>query len=579
MKRKQWCLPVTVLVLAAIGGAILPALAQQSVSWTSVTDDRLVNAHSDPGDWLMYYRTYDGWRHSPLNQISTGNVGRLVPKWLMSLGELGNQEATPIVNNGVMIFPTGSVSRIRIFAVDAATGAVLWIHEHKHPDKLTAFSTFHPHNRGVTVYKDKVYFGTLDAKLKALDARTGKVVWEKQVADNADGDYVNLAPLVVKGKVIVGNSGPGEMGSRGFVQAFDAETGASVWKTYVVPAAGEPGNQTWAGESWRYGGGAVWVTPTYSPTTNLIYVGTGNPSPFIDTMRRGDNLYTSSAVALDADTGTMKWHFQYLPNDAWDYDTMDAHLLVKVRKDGRDVNAAMQANKLGFLFTLDQGNGKLLAVSPFVKNLDWAKGYDMSTGRPIETPGKRPTAGGPAIDLCPSLLGGRNWANAAYSPQTHLIYMPSNETCMSYKYVSDLVYRRGAPYVGIEWTLKVAGDNGGVLRAIDPNTGAIKWEWWNKAPLLWGGVLSTGGGVTFLGTWEGKLVALDSATGTPLWNFSIGTPVTGPPISYSVGGKQYVAVIAGGKDRSLIFAAKEPKLDHMKNTPLGGILAVFALPD
>lgn len=576
MRGKRWWLPVVVLTLAVLVGSAPPAVAQ---TWTSVTDERLSNAPADPSNWLMYYRTYDGWRHSPLNQISTANVGKLVPKWFISLGELGNQEATPIVNNGVMIFPTGSVSRIRIFALDAATGAVLWIHEHKHPDKLTAFSTFHPHNRGVAAYKDKVYFGTLDAKLKALEAKTGRVVWEKQVADNADGDYLNIAPLIVKGKVIVGNSGPGEMGTRGFVAAFDAETGAPGWKTYMVPAAGERGSQTWAGESWRYGGGAVWVTPTYSPQTNLIYVGTGNPSPFIDAMRKGDNLYTSSAVALDADTGAMKWHYQYIPNDAWDFDTMDAHLLVKIRKDGRDIDAAIQGNKLGYLFTLDQGNGKLLSATPFVKNLDWARGYDMSTGRPIETPGKRPVVGGPAIDMCPSLLGGRNWANAAYSPQTHLIYMPSNETCMSYKYVSDLVYRRGAPFVGVDWALKLPGDSGGVLRAIDPNTGGIKWEWSNRAPLIWGGVMSTGGGLTFLGTWEGKLVGLDSGTGTPLWNFQIGTPVSGPPITYSVGGKQYIAVIAGGKDRALIFAAKEPKLDHMKNTPLGGVLAVFGLPD
>jgi alcohol dehydrogenase (cytochrome c) len=297
-------------------------------------------------------------------------------------------------------------------------------------------------------------------------------------------------------------------------------------------------------------------------------------------MRKGDNLYTSSAIALDADTGAMKWYYQYLPNDAWDFDTHDAHVLVNIKRDGKEVKAALQPNKLGFLFTLDRTNGKLLSATPYVKHVDWAKGYDLETGKPIETPGKRPTMGGPAVDMCPSLQGGRGWAYTAYSPQTGLLYIPANEVCMSYKYVSELAYKRGTPYIGVDWSMKMPLDNMGVVRGVDVNTGEIKWEWWNKAPLFWGGILSTGGGVTFVGTWEGKLVALDSSNGKKLWEFQVGTPLTGPPISFAVGGKQYIAVIGGGKDRALIAAAKEPKLaNYMKMTPLGGILAVFALPD
>jgi alcohol dehydrogenase (cytochrome c) len=548
--------------------------------WTAVTDERLLQAGKDADHWLMYYRTYDGWRHSPLQQITTQNVGKLVPKWFMGLGEVGDQEATPVVNNGVMIFPAGSVRRIQIFAVEAATGNVLWIHEHKHPEDLTAFSTFHPHNRGVALYKDKVYFGTLDNKVKALDAKTGKVAWEQQIADNADGYFLNHAPLIVKGKVIIGTSGPGEMGIRGFVQALNADTGEKVWQTYMVPGQGEAGQNTWDGESWKYGGGAVWMTGTYDPESNLIYIGTSNPAPFIWEMRKGDNLYTSSAVALDADTGKITWHYQYLPNDAWDYDTMDAHLLINVKRDGKEVKGALQPNKLGFLFTLDRANGTLLSATPFIKHLDWAKGYDLQTGKPIENPGKRPTMGGPAVDVCPSLYGGRNWANAAYNPQTGLLYIPANEVCMSYKYVSELVWKRGTPYVGVDWTPKMPFDNAGVVRAVDVNTGEMKWEWWNKAPLVWGGLLNTAGGLTFVGTWEGKLVALDHMSGKPLWNFHLGTPVSAPPITFTAGGKQYVAVIAGGKTRALIGMVKEPKLaDHVQKTPLGGVLAVFGLPE
>jgi len=546
----------------------------------AVTDDRLLNAAKEAETWLMHYRTYDGWRHSPLNQISTQNVAKLVPKWFLALGEVGNQEATPVVNDGVMFFPAGSVRRIQIFAVDAATGKVLWVHEHKHPDDLTAFSTFHPHNRGVALYKDKVYFGTLDAKVVALDAKTGKVVWEKQVADNADGYYFNIAPMIVKGKVIIGTSGPGEMGIRGFIEALNADTGESAWRAWIVPGAGEPGSETWAGDSWKYGGGAIWITGTYDAETNLVLIGTGNPSPFIWEMRKGDNLYTSSAIALDADTGKMKWHYQYLPNDAWDFDTHDAHVLVNIKRDGKDVKAALQPNKLGFLFTLDRTNGKLLSAVPYVKHVDWAKGYDLQTGKPMENPGKRPTMGGPAVEMCPSLQGGRGWAYTAYSPQTNLLYIPANEVCMTYKYVSELVFKRGTPYIGVDWSMKMPLDNMGVVRGVDVNTGEIKWEWSNKAPLFWGGILSTGGGLTFVGTWEGKLVALDSSSGKKLWDFQVGTPLTGAPIAYAAGGKQYVAIIGGGKDRALIAAAKEPKLaDYMKMTPLGGVLAVFGAPD
>src|SRR5262249_35034367 len=250
-----------------------------------------------------------------------------------------------------------------------------------------------------------------------------------------------------------------------------------------------------------------------------------------------------------------------------DFDTMDAHMLINVKRDGKDVKATVQPNKLGFLFTLDRGNGKLLSATPFIKHLDWAKGYDLQTGKPIENPGKRPTIGGPAVDICPSLYGGRNWANAAYSPQTGFIYIPANEVCMNYKYVSELVWKRGTPYVGVDWTPKMPLDNAGVVRAVDVNTGDIKWEWWNKAPLIWGGVLNTAGGLTFVGTWEGKLVALDHTNGKPLWDFQLGTPVAAPPITYAVGGKQYVAVIAGGKTRALIGMVKEPKLaEHVKKT-------------
>jgi alcohol dehydrogenase (cytochrome c) len=571
-------LTMALCAVAVVGGVCGGSAA--TIDWQEVTDARLRQANQDGGNWLMHYRTDDGWRYSPLNQISAQNVAKLVPKWHFSLGEVGDQEAVPLVNNGVMIFPAGSTTRIRIFALDAANGGVLWVHERRYPADLTAYAVFHPNNRGVALYQDKVYFGTLDAKVVALDAKTGKVIWEKSAADYTAGYYFNAAPMIVKGKVVMGTSGPGEVGIRGFIQALNADTGAEVWKTWVAPAAGEPGSETWAGESWKYGGGAVWIAGTYDPETNLILFGTGNPSPFIWEVRRGDNLYTSSVIALDADTGQMKWYHQYVPNDAWDYDAQDAHLLINVKRDGQEVKAAMEPNKSGFLWTLDRTTGKPLAAVPYVKHLDWAKGYDLQTWKPMEVPGKRPAMGGPAVEVCPSGEGGRGWAYTTYSPQTNLLYIPASELCMSYIYGAQLVHLRGVPYVGAASTLRMPLDNAGVVRAIDVNTGTITWEWWNKAPLLWGGLLSTGGGLVFVGTWEGRLVALESTTGRPLWNFRIGTPVTAAPMTYAVGGTQYVAVIAGGKNRVLTPFSKVPKLaEDMLKVPLGGVLTVFGLPD
>jgi alcohol dehydrogenase (cytochrome c) len=300
-RLRRWIVMLIMVLLVTVPMTLLAA------EWSEVTDGRLLEADKDANNWLTYYRTYNGWRYSPLSQINAQTVKRLTPKWMLSLGEAGNQQATPLVNGDIMIItsPLGQEMN-RVYAVDVTNGRVLWKHEHKLPEELSGAVLFIPMSRGAALYKDKVYFGTLDAQLVALKAATGEVAWKTTVADYKDGYFFTMAPLAVKGKIILGTSGPGEMGPRGFIAAFDADSGQELWRTYTIPAAGEPGADTWAGESWKYGGGAVWLTATYDPALNLAFFGVGNPAPWDANLRKGDNLYTNSALALDIDIGRMK---------------------------------------------------------------------------------------------------------------------------------------------------------------------------------------------------------------------------------------------------------------------------------
>ena len=540
-----------------------------------VTDDRLLNAESDGANWLMYNRTYNGWRYSPLAQINAGTIKRLVPKWIFAGGALGEQQMTPVVNDGMMFTTSTALGWNRVHALNARTGEALWRHERKIPEDVGALVRVIPHNRGVALYRDRVIFGTLDAHLVALDAKTGAPVWETKIADYADGYFVSQAPLVVKGKVVVGIAGPGEMGPRGFVEAFDAATGKSLWRWYSIPAAGEAGSETWSADTWKIGGGAVWHTGTYDPATNLLYVGTGNPAPWIADMRRGDNLYTMSAVALDVDTGTLKWYHQYLANEAWDFDTMAEHHVIDVVRNGQSHKAVVQANKLGYVYTLDRINGKFLSAAPFVKSLTWG-GPDPATGKGVENAGLRPRMGGPPVEVCPSLLGATGWQPKVYNPKTGYLYIPSNEFCMRYSYVADLTYKKGQLFTGVTTEHFSKAEQAGVLRAFDVNQNKVVWEWSNRTPLI-SHTLSTAGDLVFQGTPEGKVVALNAKNGQELWSFSLGTPQSGGIMSYAVDGKQYLAVAAGGTLRSQVWFGKEPKWGNALKMNWSDLVVVFGL--
>ncbi len=573
---KRW-IPISVgllLLLASWGAGVV-----QAWEWAPVTDDRLLNAAKDPNNWLQYYRTQNGWSYSPLGQINTGNVKKIQVKWMMSLGELGEQQSFPMVNNGVMILTAANIPHNTAWALDAATGKLLWKWTRKTPQDLTAFARIHPQSRGVALYGNLVIVPTLDAKLIALDAKTGKEVWETAAADYKDGYYLNSPPLVAKGLLITGPAGPGEMGIRGWAAAFDAKTGKEVWRTYTVPEPGQPGSDTWAGDSWQRGGGSIWLPPTYDPETDTVFFSTGNPSPFIDSVRRGDNLYTNSVLALDRATGKMKWYFQYVPNDAWDFDTMNEQTVLTIKRDGQEIPAILSFHKPGFMYALDRRNGKLIYARKFINNTDWAEGYDMKTGRPVEAANKRPVMGGDKISMCPALLGARNWVPSSYNPQTGLVYVPTMELCMKYGYVKEIKWTRGLAYVGVAWDAVMKGENAGAIRAYNPNTGDMVWEHWVKAPPIHSGMLSTGGGLVFFQKMEGQFTALDAKTGKPLYEFNTGNLASTGPVTYAVDGKQYVAVVVGGKTRIRGWLGAERKLDHLLDMNFNGLLMVYGLPD
>lgn len=570
---------VVTLVLFTPAG--VPAL-----EWMEVTEERLLNADKEGSNWLTHHRTYNGWRYSPLAQVNTSNVGKLVPKWLFSGGGAGDQKGTPMVNNGIMVTVSidagdtvnpRTLVRQKVFALDAKTGEVLWKHEHKLPDDLTLLVRILLGPRGVAFWKDRIYYGTKDARLIALKAATGEVVWNKEIDDYKAGFYVSMAPIVVKGKIIIGISGPGEMGSRGFVQAFDAETGNSLWRTYTVPGPGEPGNDTWAAETWKIGGAAAWHHGTYDPEQNLLFYGTGNPNPWIPDLRKGDNLYANSVIALDADTGKLKWYFQSMPSEAWDLDTNQEPLVLDLTRDGKKIKTVVQANKLGYVYTLDRTNGKFISATRFVQNLNWGR-VDPRTGKPIVDREKIPTMGGPRVEVCPGLIGATAWGNRPYNPGTGLMYIPANEFCMMIGYAKELTYQRGRIHTGAMHDHLAKGDQSGVLRAYDVNANKFVWEWWNRTPLVTH-VLTTGGDLVLFGTGEGRVVALNARTGEQLWEFNVGTPISGGIMTYSVGGKQYIAVAAGGQTRSTAYYAKEPRWAHLKKVGWGDVVAVFALPD
>ena len=543
-------------------------------AYSAVTAERL--RRPADADWLMIRRSYDGWGYSPLDQITPANVGRLEPAWVFSTGVSNGHEAAPLVNNGVMVFSTPSH---RVVAVDARTGTLLWRHIHEVPEHIVGL---HPTSRGVALYGDKVFFAANDAVLVALDARTGEPVWDATVADNASGYYMTLAPLVADGKVMVGASG-GELGVRGFIAAYDPDTGRQLWRTYTVPAPGEPGSETWPkGDQWRNGGAPVWVTGNYDPQTNIAYWGTGNGGPWMGDQRPGDNLYTSSTIAIDVATGRIKGHHQYHPNDSWDWDEVSPPILVDYQRQGRTIKGLIDVARDGYLWFLERTDGPINFVdgTPFVKQ-NVFRSLDPKTGRPDVDPARQPGTG-KTVDFCPSHWGGKNWPPIAFSPKTRMIYIPANENLCGTIVGRPPTYVAGSAYTGATSSLSLApgGDHIGEVQAWNVDTGKRVWTHTYGPSANWGPMLATGGGLVFTGGTNDRMFhAFDAATGKLLWQFPTNSGITGQPSSFMIDGKQYVAVLSGwGVDaRSMQTRLNRLLPGKYPEVPEGGALWVFAV--
>jgi alcohol dehydrogenase (cytochrome c) len=542
--------------------------------YTPVTADQL-RAPGD-GDWRMIRRTYDGWGYSPLAEVTAANVARLRPVWVFSTGVLGGHEAAPIVHDGVMFVST---PQHRVLAIDARTGAPLWRYIKDVADSVIAP---HPTSRGVALYGDKVYFAANDATLVALHARTGAEAWTAKVADNRAGYYMTLAPLVADGVVMVGASG-GELGVRGFVAAYDAESGQERWRTYTVPAPGEPGSETWPqGEQWKNGGAPVWVTGNYDAKTQLAFFGTGNGGPWMGDQRPGDNLYTASTVALDVRTGQIKGHFQYHPNDSWDWDEVSPPILIDYTRNGRAVTGLVNVARNGYLWFLERSDGPIRFVhgKPFVRQTAF-RSLDPVTGRPDVDPARKPGTGKTA-DFCPSHWGGKNWPPAAFSPQTRLLYIPANENLCGTLVGRPAKYTPGSAYTGATSTLVIAdgADHIGEVQAWHVDTGQRVWTHSFPNSANWGPMLATGGGLVFSGGTNDRLFrAFDATSGKVLWEFPTNSGINGQPSSFALDNRQYIAVASGwGVDaRAMQTRLNRLQPGRFPDVPEGGAIWVFAL--
>ncbi|HVW83926.1 MAG TPA: PQQ-dependent dehydrogenase, methanol/ethanol family [Bryobacteraceae bacterium] len=499
-----------------------------------VTGDRILQSSREPGNWLTYSGNYAGHRHSPLASIDRSNVARLKPVWSYQVNSLQKLEATPLVVDGIMYL---SEPPSNVTALDTLTGRPLWRYRRTYPDDIRVCCG--QVNRGVAILDDLVFVGTVDAHVVALDAKTGAVRWDVPAADYREGYSITVAPLAVKDKIVVGMAG-GEYGVRGFLDAYDARTGKRAWRFWTVPGPGEKGSETWQGDTWKRGSATTWVTGSYDPETNLVYWGTGNPGPdWNGEVRSGNNLYSDSLLALDADTGQLKWHFQFTPHDDHDWDSTQVPVLVEGQVRGEKRKLVLLPNRNGFFYVLDRVSGQFLTGKPFVKQT-WASGLDDS-GRPLLVPGVSPSFAGVAV--WPAVSGGNNWYSPAYNPQTDLLYIAAREAGSVY-FTGDAEYLKGEQFNGGGFRSVPGEQEWGAVRALRPATGDVAWEYKLFSP-PWSGLLSTAGGLVFGGTNEGQVFALDAATGAPLWKHQTGGQARSNPISFERGGRQYIAMAMG----------------------------------
>ena len=535
-----------------------------------VTAGRLSQADKEPQNWLTYGGTYNAWRYSSLNQINISNVHRLSASWAFQFGEIeGGLQCTPLVADGLM-YAVGPNNRV--VALDAATGKLIWSFRHKFPrEQRFGYGHF---SRGLALGHGNVYLGSLDNFVVALDARTGEEVWRVNVEDSRKfGCNITGAPLVIEDMVLVGSTG-GDSAHRGHIVAFEGRTGRLRWRFNTIPGPGEKGNETWEGDSWKYGGGAAWMTGSYDPQLRLIYWGIGNPAADLyDEARQGSNLYTGCVVALKADSGEIAWYFQEIPHDVWDYDSAYECILADLPVHGSTRRLLIHPNKGGYVWVLDRTNGEFVAGWKYMENLNWSTGLDekgVPQGR------RQPVVGSPTF-ICPSWVGARSWNHASYHPNTGLLYNIGIEWCGDF-IASKIEPREGSVYLGGFVASKPPPSGKVTTRvdALDPVTGTKKWSFESKYALL-ASLLSTAGDLVFTGDPEGNFFALDARSGKKLWSFSTGSGHRGSPITYSVKGRQYIATPSGWG--SLAAGALPQFWPEAKQFTAGAAIFAFSLPD
>jgi alcohol dehydrogenase (cytochrome c) len=588
----------TKTIAGAFVGSLLMATALTPARAADMTNERMLNPQREPQNWILHHGNYQGHRFSLLKEINNDTVKNMKPVFTVALSGFqsggryaaGALEATPLVEDGIMYVPDGWGS---VYAIDVTAGKKGVIKWKMDPGTDRAWAgdvaCCGVNNRGVALWKDKVISIALDGRMFAINKQTGEVVWERKIADPAVGETLTVAPLVVRDVAIVGAAG-GEFGIRGYIEATDLNTGKMAWRTYTIPGTGEPGNETWKDgkDRWKHGGGSIWETATYDPESDTFYQGIGNAGPDYDIQYRpGDNKWAASVLAISPNDGKIKWGFQYTPQDPYDYDEISEHPIINAKVNGQDRKLVVHAARNGFFYALDRTNGSFVAGKQYVDELNWTPGLDPKTGMPLNynpnsdiqmySAGSHGMRGQPSVRTCPSNVGGKNWEPSAYNPELGVIFIPSIEGCNTIETLEqkDMEDQGGTSKARDRFTggsAKTAQRLYGSLKAVDPVTGETKASLKMDYP-NYGGALATAGNLVFLGESDGTFGAYDAKTLKQLWSFNIGTGINAPPITYSVNGKQFVAVLAGSRQNVNIYGLAP----EIKNMAPASMLYVFAL--
>ena len=531
------------------------------------SDADLRNDQATSGDITTHGMGYNNQRYSTLKKINKGNVDKMVPVWTYSLNNLHGQESQPIIFDGMMFVTTHTAT----IAIDPLTGRQIWKQDLEFASDVFKMACCGLLNRGVAIYNGKVFRSTLDAHVIAYDAKTGKQLWKMKAADYQDGHAITAAPLIANGVLMTGIAG-GEYGTRGFIDGWNPDTGAKLWRFYTTAAGTDKGADTWPGDTAMKGGAPTWLTGIYDPELDLVYWGTGNGGPWNAEARKGDNLYINSVIAFKPKTGEMQWHYQFSPNDPFDYDATEVGMLVDMKVGGAMRKTLVQANRNGFFYVLDRSNGKLLAANTYVK-VNWADKIDMATGRPVESAVMKRVRTGTDEEIFPSVLGGKNWQPMSWNPATGLAYANTLNISWPYQYAKP-EYKRGEWYLGVNFRgVTMPKDQPhGFLSAMDPMTGKSKWQMaWPGQPSM-AGTMSTAGGLVFTGAATGEVMAVDADTGKKLWEFQTGSGIIGLPVTWEHKGQQYVTITSGSGGVWALMGD-----ERMAKTPAGGSLWTFAV--